>query len=397
MPSLISNLELLNVEPQTLNLKRIIILSPAHPLRGGIAASTERLAQELQLHGATVTIYSFSLQYPSFLFPGKTQFTSDPPPKKLIIKTIVNSINPLNWLKVGRMIRQEKPDLLIIRYWLPFMAASLGTIARLVKRNKYTKIIAISDNILPHEKRPGDWQLTSYFVKSIDGFIVMSKSVADDVRLFTKTKPVIFTPHPIYDSYGEIVERSAALQYLQLAENERYILFFGFIRKYKGLDLLLAAMADERVKALPLKLIVAGEYYGNSTFYETLITKYHLPERVILHTDFIPNDAVKYYFGAADLVVQPYRSATQSGISQMAYHFEKPMIVTNVGGLPEILAHGKAGYVVEVEATAIADALVDFFEKERLTEMQAGVRADKKRFEWAAMVEAIERLSEQVN
>ena len=386
----------MNFKLVTLIPKKIIILSPAHPLRGGIAALSERLAQELQNDGAEVTIYSFSLQYPGFLFPGKTQFTDDPPPKNLKIKTVVNSINPLNWWKVGRMIQKEKPNLLIIRYWLPFMAMSLGTIARIAKRNKHTKIIAIADNILPHEKRPGDWQLTAYFVKAVDGFIVMSKSVMEDLRLFTKTKPAIFTPHPIYDNYGEIVDKKESLQHLQLPENERYILFFGFIRKYKGLDLLLEAMADERVKNLNIKLIVAGEYYDSSELYADLITRYNLSERVILRTDFIPNDEVKYYFGAADLVVQPYRSATQSGISQMAYHFEKPMIVTNVGGLPEIVPDRKAGYVVEVNAQAIADAIVDFYKNDRAVEMQAGVREEKKRFDWSVMVTGIEKLLQQL-
>ena len=386
----------MNFKLVTLIPKKIIILSPAHPLRGGIAALSERLAQELQNNGAEVTIYSFSLQYPGFLFPGKTQFTDDPPPKDLKIKTIVNSINPLNWWKVGRMIQQEKPDLLIIRYWLPFMAMSLGTIARVVKRNKYTKVIAIADNILPHEKRPGDWQLTAYFVKEVDGFIVMSKSVMEDLRLFTKAKPAIFTPHPIYDNYGEIIDKKESLRHLQLPENERYILFFGFIRKYKGLDFLLEAIADKRVKNLDIKLIVAGEYYDSPELYEDLITQYNLSERVILRTDFIPNDEVKYYFGAADLVAQPYRSATQSGISQMAYHFEKPMIVTNVGGLPEIVEHGKAGYVVEVNAQAIADAIVDFYKNDRAVEMQAGVREEKKRFDWSVMVNGIEQLLQQL-
>lgn len=357
---------------------------------------SERLAQELQVTGHQVIICSFSLQYPNFLFPGKTQFTDDPPPKNLKIKTVVNSINPLNWIKVGRMIRREKPDLLLIRYWLPFMAASLGTIARIVKSNKITKVITIADNILPHEKRPGDWQLTSYLVKATDGFIVMSKSVEEDLRLFTKTKPTVLTPHPIYDNYGVMVSREEALQYLQLPESERYILFFGFIRKYKGLDLLLQAMADERIKERNIKLIVAGEYYDNSEYYENLIKDHHLSDQLILHTDFISNEAVKYYFGAADLIVQPYRTATQSGISQMAYHFEKPMVVTNVGGLPEIVEHGKAGYVVEVNATAIADAIVDFFDNQRFELMQAGVREGKKRFEWGAMVEAIGGVSDLV-
>jgi len=392
----VPNLELLNLKPATKNFKRVIILSPAHPLRGGIAAFSERLAQAFQQDGVEVTIYSFRLQYPNFLFPGKTQFTNDSPPRDLNIKTIINSINPLNWWRVGKMIQREKPDLLIVRYWLPFMGPALGTIARMAKRNRHTKIIAIADNILPHEKHLGDRLFTTYFIKPIDAFVVMSKAVEEELRLFSKTKPAAFLPHPIYDNYGEIVTRTVALQYLQLSENERYILFFGFIRKYKGLDLLLEAMADERVRNLSIKLIVAGEHYDNPELYQNLIIKYNLAERVILHTDFIPNDAVKYYFGAADLVVQPYRSATQSGISQMAYHFEKPMVVTKVGGLSEIVPHGKAGYVVDVNAKAIADAIVDFFENNRAAAMEAGVREEKKRFEWSTMVEGIEALFQEL-
>ena len=229
---------------QTLNFKNIILLSPAHPLRGGIAASSERLAQELQAQGAKVEIISFRLQYPGFLFPGKTQYTNDPAPEGLKISTLVNSINPFNWLKVGNQIRRAQPDLLIVRYWLPFMGPCLGTIARIAKRNKHTRVIAITDNVTPHEKRPGDRLLTRYFVNSADGFVVMSRSVGADLRQFTASKPYHYTPHPIYDSYGELVSREAALQQLKLPENQQYILFFGFIRQYKGLDLLLRAMAD---------------------------------------------------------------------------------------------------------------------------------------------------------
>lgn len=379
-----------------LNFKKVILLSPAHPLRGGIAASSERLAQELQAQGAEIEVISFRLQYPNFLFPGKTQFTDDSAPEDLKINTLTNSINPFNWLKVGNLIRRAKPDLLIVRYWLPFMGPCLGTIARIAKRNKHTKVIAITDNITPHEKRPGDRQLTNYFVQSADGFIVMSRSVGEDLRRFTSTKPYHYSPHPIYDSYGELIGREVALQYLQLSENQRYILFFGFIRKYKGLDLLLQAMADERVSALPVRLLVAGEFYDGEAPYRELIAQLDLEDKVILHNDFIPNEQVKYYFGAADLVVQPYRTATQSGISQMAFHFEKPMLVTRVGGLPEIVEHGTEGYVVEVNAEAIADAMVDFFEHNREAEMTAGVRAGKARYGWDKMVASIDDLYKQL-
>ncbi len=381
-----------------INRKKIILLSPAHPLRGGIAALSERLAQELQHTDNEVTIYSFSLQYPSWLFPGKTQYTDDPAPEGLNIRTLIHSMNPVNWWQVGALIRRERPNVLLIRYWLPFMAPCLGTIARLAKKNRYTKVITIADNILPHERRPGDRLFTRYLVRASDAFVVMSRSVATDLQRFTNSKPVAYTPHPIYDNYGELIEQEAAKAFLKLSQNTKYLLFFGFIRHYKGLDLLLQAMSDERIRQLNVKLLVAGEFYENAATYHQLIEDYHLSQQVILHTHFIPNERVKYYFGAADLVVQPYRSATQSGISQIAYHFEKPMVVTNVGGLPEIVAHGKSGYVVEVQASAIAEAIVDFFSHaNRADELQAGVRAGKQQFDWSNMIQVISDLYKKLN
>ncbi len=373
-------------------MKKIIILSPAHPLRGGIASSSERLAQELQKFNYQVIIYSFSLQYPNFLFPGKTQFSNDPPPNGLEIRTKVNSINPFNWLSVGLELRRLKPDLIITRFWLPFMAPSLGTILKVAKSNGHTKTLAIADNIIPHEKRPGDRIFTQYFVKSIDAFIVMSRSVESDIRQFSTSKPVKYIPHPIYDNYGELVSRKEALEFLNLSEAVRYLLFFGFIRDYKGLDFALNAMANKALQSQEIKLIVAGEYYGNKDFYENLIQKKGIENQVVMKTEFIPSDEVKYYFCAADLVVQPYKSATQSGISQLAYHFEKPMIVTRVGGLPEIVEDGKVGYVVDVNESAISNAILDFFQHDRKEAFEKGVRENKKQFSWKNMVTGIEEL-----
>ena len=378
-------------------MSKIYILSPAHPLRGGIAASSERLAQALQEAGHEVEMISFSLQYPNFLFPGKTQFTDDPAPANLKIRTLLHSINPLNWWSVGQLLRRELPDLIIVRYWLPFMGPSLGTVLRIAKWNKHTKVIALTDNIIPHEKRPGDRLFTQYFVKAIDGFISMSASVAKGIRTFTMAKPIQETVHPIYDNYGALVSRAEALTKLDLPKGGRYLLFFGFIRAYKGLDLLLKAFAKSEVRKLGLKLIVAGEFYSNEEEYQQLIDELGIREDLILHTHFISNDEVKYYFGAADLLVQPYRTATQSGISQMAYHFEKPMIVTKVGGLPEIVPDGEAGYVVEVDENAIAAGIVRFFEEEKVAEMTKVVMERKALFSWAAMVRVVEGLYEKIS
>jgi D-inositol-3-phosphate glycosyltransferase len=373
-------------------LKKIVLLTPAHPLRGGIASSSERLALEFHDEGYEVVVVSFRLQYPSFLFPGETQFTDDPPPENVHIETRLNSINPLNWLMTGLYLKKLCPDLLIIRYWLPFMGPSLGTVARIARSNKITKVIALADNIIPHEKRPGDAFFTKYFCRSVHGFLVMSRSVGEDAKKFGPGKPVVYSPHPIYDNYGDKASREASVAQLDLDNSFRYVLFFGFIRDYKGLDILMEAMADDRIKKLPVKLIVAGEYYGNKEKYMGLIQKLGIADQVILHNKFISNEDVRYYFGVSDLVVQPYRSATQSGISQLAYHFEKPMVVTKVGGLPEIVEHGKVGYVVDVSSEAVSSAMFDFFQNDKLEIMSEGVRQNKGLFSWIQMVEALRSL-----
>ncbi len=371
---------------------KIVLLGSAHPLRGGLASYNERLAKALQDAGHSVTIYSFSLQYPSFLFPGKTQFSDGEPPENISIKSKVNSINPFNWLKIGYELCRMKPDILLLKYWLPFMGPCFGTIARITKWNKHTKVISILDNIIPHEKRTGDVSFTKYFVKPVDAFIAMSASVKEDLKKFSATKPCLLQPHPLFDNFGEKIPREDALRQLNLSPDFRYLLFFGFIRKYKGLDMVMKAMADEKIKSLPVKLIVAGEFYEDAKPYHDIIKELNLKERVLLFTDFIPNEKVKYYFSAADLVVQPYRHATQSGVTQIAYQFEKPMVVTNVGGLAEIVPDGKAGYVVEPDAAEIANAIHKFYESGNEQKLIEGVKEEKKKFGWDKMTEKIEEL-----
>ncbi len=372
---------------------KVIILGPAWPYRGGIAAFSERLARQYQAEGHEVEVVTFTLQYPSFLFPGKTQYSEEPAPEGMKITRKLNAINPFSWWSTGRYIKKQHPDLLITPYWLPFMAPALGTAARRAKR-KGMKRIAILHNLIPHEHRPGDKQFSRYFVKSNDGFITLSRSVLEDLNLFdpNKQKPRTYSPHPLYDHYGATLGRKEALDLIGLRESQRYVLFFGFIREYKGLDLLFDAMADERMSQLGVKLIVAGEFYGDSKPYMEQIKRLDISDRVVMHTDFIPDHEVNRYFCAADLVAQPYKDATQSGVSQIAYHFEKPMLVTRVGGLPEIVPDGKAGFVVEPNAQQIADAIVRYFAEnwqERLTE---GVREEKQKYGWDRMTEAIASL-----
>lgn len=375
---------------------KITILGPAHPFRGGIATYNERMAQEFQAHGHEVDIKTFTVQYPNFLFPGKSQFTESEKPADLKIERCVNSVNPFNWLKVGNQIKKDAPDLLIVRYWLPFMGPCLGTILRRVRKNRKTKIVCLVDNIIPHEKRIGDRMFTNYFVKPIDGFVAMSKSVFDDIDQFKKTDLKVLTPHPLFDNFGENISRKEALSRLNLSSEFRYILFFGLIRKYKGLDLLLEAMKDSFFKENNIKLIVAGEYYSDKQNYQQFIQENGLEDQIIELDKFIPDDEVNAVFGASDLVVQPYKTATQSGVTQIAYHFEKPMVVTNVGGLPELCPDGKVGYVVNTDPTEISEVIQRFFEENKAEEMKANIQQEKKKFQWDILVEKMIDLASRI-
>ena len=372
---------------------KIIIVGSAHPYRGGLASFNERLASEFVAEGHDVEIVTFTLQYPSFIFPGKTQFTDSPKPAQLDIVRRINSTNPFNWMKVGREIRDKNADLVIFCYWMSFMAPSFGKIARIVHRNGKTKCIALVHNMIPHEQNILDKILPPYFVKSMDGFIALSKSVADDIGKFDKKgKPRTFSPHPIYDHYGIRLDRNEALQKLGLDQNCKYVLFFGLVRAYKGLDLLLQAFADSRIKESNIKLIVAGEFYQDESIYRKQISDLGIEDKIIIHNEFIPDDKVNLYFSAADIIAQTYKSATQSGVTQIAFHFEKPMLVTNVGGLGEIVINNKSGYVVEPNAQEIADALDDFFANSRSEEFEDGVRHEKSKYAWSIMTAKIVKL-----
>lgn len=369
---------------------KIIILGTAYPYRGGLATFNERLAGEYQKQGHAVEMYTFTLQYPNFLFPGKTQFSPDPAPDHLTIYRKVNSCNPFNWLKVGKEIAEKNVDVVIFAYWMSFMAPCMGTIARKIRRNGHTKIIALVHNMIPHEPNVLDKILPPYFVKSMDGFMALSESVVKDIEKFDKRNcPKQFSPHPIYDHYGERLPRETALSLLDLNPDFRYVLFFGFIRAYKGLDLLLEAFADKRLKADGVKLIVAGEFYGDPEPYLKQIKDLQIEDRVVLCTDFIPDSEVNRYFSVADIVAQPYKTATQSGVTQIAFHFEKPMLVTNVGGLPEIVPNGKIGYVTEPDSKQIADALCKFFEEHHQEEFEKNIVEEKQKYAWSTFTDAI--------
>lgn len=367
--------------------KKVILIGPAYPYRGGIAAFNERLAREFQTAGCEVEIYTFTLQYPKFLFPGKTQYATGVAPSNLNIVRCVNSVNPFNWIKVGRQINREKPDLVVFAYWMSFFAPCYSTIAR---RLKGVKRLTLVHNMIPHERSLLDKLLPPRFVKSMDGFVALSESVLEDVtRLDKRQKPKAWTPHPVYDHFGPLEPRETALERLGLDPQYRYMLFFGLVRAYKGLDLLIEALADERLRKKPLRLLVAGEFYEDKEPYLKEIQSLGLGQMVVVRDEFIPDGQVRDYFNAADIVVQPYKSATQSGVTQIAYHFEKPMLVTNVGGLKEIVPDGVVGYAVDPDPRNIADALLDFYEHDRYDSFVRNVRVEKEKYSWGKLVNVI--------
>ncbi|HEY4207858.1 MAG TPA: glycosyltransferase [Puia sp.] len=380
--------------------RSVIILGPAHPLRGGgITTFNHRLAKAFIQNSYDCHIYSFSLQYPSFLFPGSSQYTDEPPPEGLTIFSKVNSINPVNWWLVGEELRRRRPDIIVVRYWLPLMGPALGTILRRVRKNRHTRIVALTDNVIPHERRLGDTLFTKYFLKSCDAYITMSEKVMQDLRSFEKDKPALQVPHPLYDNFGEPVTRQearAALRQkgLAIGDDDKVLLFFGFIRKYKGLDMLFDAMSDPHVKAAGIKLLVAGEFYEDERGYREQIQRLGIGASLMLRTGFIPDQDVKYYLCAADAVVQPYRHATQSGVTPLAYHFGIPMIVTDVGGLPSLVPHERVGLVVRPESGALAEGIARFFE------LGSGhfiphLRIEREKYSWDKLVDSIIILSEK--
>lgn len=374
----------------------ITLLGPAWPYRGGIAAFNERLAHQLQAEGHDVRLYTFTLQYPGFLFPGKTQFSVEPAPEDLRIERRLSSVNPFSWLSLGRKIKQERPDLLIVAYWLPFMAPALGSVARVARSNGHTKVVGLLHNLMPHEHRPGDKLFSRFFIGSLHAALSLSKSVLEEISLFDAQLPRVFSPHPLYDNFGEPVSREEACSHLELDRQSRYFLFFGLIRDYKGLDWLLEAFARLKQQAGSdgWKLIIAGEFYSDGTKYHDQANRLGIEDDLIWRSEFVPDSEVRYYFGAADLVVQPYKTATQSGVTQIAYHFLKPMLVTRVGGLSEIVPDGKVGYTVSPDVEAVAVAMSRFVREK--PDFLTGLVDEKQQYSWPILTQRLMSLAQQL-
>lgn len=367
---------------------RIIIVGTAFPLRGGIAHYNALLAAHLSRRHAVETI-TFKRQYPGILFPGKTQEETGDGSYAERAPQLIDSVNPFNWVRVAHEIRNRKPDLIIFKYWLPFFGPCFGTIAKLAKRKTSARVLFICDNIIPHERRPGDIVCTRYAFKHADYFIVQSDIVEQDLLKYFPEAIYRKTPHPVYELFGTPIRKEEARRILGIS-SEKVILYFGYVRSYKGLMVLIDAMKHVQ----DVLLLAVGEFYDDESKYVKRVKDLNLSSRIQFVSDYVPNNRVRLYFSAADVVVLPYLSATQSGITQIAYNFNKPVIATNVGGLAEVVIDGKTGFIVQpCDPEGIARAIKQFYDEHKEVQFTANVRIEKKKYSWENMVKTIEELT----
>jgi glycosyltransferase involved in cell wall biosynthesis len=383
---------------------KIVLLGTAYPMRGGIAQYNSILFKYLSEKN-DVKIFSFKRQYPEFLFPGKTQYeTGEPafkiPEDKNVIS--IDSINPFNWFFSAMRIRKEKPDLLIYKYWLPFFAPCFFTISFWVKLFRKTKVIFICDNVIPHEKRIGDKFFTKLVFSTVNYFIVQSKTVEKDLVKFNKkNKPYKLSPHPLYNIFGDKVDKQEARKYIEENYNVKFntdkvILFFGYIRKYKGLTYLIEAM-PEILKTNNVKLLIAGEFYDDEKPYKEKIKELGLKNNIVLLSDFMPDEKVRYFFSACDCLALPYTDATQSGIVQIAYFYDKPVIVTDVGGLSEVVIKEKTGIIINPgNVNDIANAVRRFYGENLEEKFSENIKEEKKKYSWEVFTENIMALAKEL-
>ena len=372
----------------------IIIVGTAYPLRGGIAHYNALLAEHLSQRHAVSTV-TFKRQYPTILFPGKTQDEIGGRSHARPAPQLLDSVNPFNWIAVARTIRRQSPDLVIFKYWLPFFGPCFGTVAKLVKRKSSTKVLFICDNVIPHERRFGDVAFTKYAFRQVDYFIVQSDTVERDLQKRFPGATYRKVPHPVYENFGDPIPKQRARQALGIA-TKNVLLYFGYVRRYKGLLVLIDAMralVDRSGDNADILLLIVGEFYDDESKYRSRVKELHLERHIRFVSEYVQNEKVATYFSAADVVVLPYLSATQSGIAQIAFHFDKPVIATNVGGLAEVVDNGRTGFIVPAQdSRALAAAIDIFFAEQKGEEFSRRVKEEKKKYSWDHLVQAIEEL-----
>jgi glycosyltransferase involved in cell wall biosynthesis len=371
---------------------KIVLLGAAHPYRGGIAHFTGTLHRKLGARGHDVRVLTFTRQYPSFLFPGASQMEEDAAPDPPPAERVLDTLNPVSWWRTARRIVAMNPDLLVVRYWMPFFAPSFGIVARFARR-RGVRVAALVDNVVPHEARPGDRALTRFFLGQADAFIVLSEAVERDLLALRPGARVVRVSHPVYDLFGESLPRGEARRRLGLDPEGNVLLFFGAIRRYKGLETLLDALPLV-LREVPVTLLVAGDFYGDEDRIRRKIEGLGIGGAVRLSGGYVATAEVPAYFSAANVVVQPYVSATQSGVAQVAYNFGRPLIVTKVGGLAEVVPDGIAGLVVPPEdPAALAGTIVRFFRERLEGRLTEGVLRERERFSWEPLCAAVEALA----
>lgn len=371
---------------------RIVIIGPAWPFRGGIAHFSALLAQTLTARGHSVKIITFKRMYPGILFPGKTQYDASEATLPLESEALLDSIWPPSWRRTAAAACAFAPDLVIFKHWMPFFAPAYAGVAKEIRRRCRARILFLCHNIIPHEGHPGDRWLTRRGLRHADHYIVLSDAVEQQLLTLFPRASFARVAHPLYAFFPRTWSREEARRELGVGE-ERVVLFFGYVRRYKGLSVLLEAMAAARPR-MAMKLIVAGEIYGDKTDYTEQIDRLGINDLVQLLDTYIPNEQVGLYYAAADVVALPYLSATQSGIVQVCYHFDKPVVASDVGGLPEVVEDGGSGFIVPAgDAAALADALVRFFAENCAAGFTARIAEIKQRYSWDRMAEAIEQLT----
>jgi glycosyltransferase involved in cell wall biosynthesis len=366
----------------------IILVGPASPLRGGIAQYTDQLYLHLRKRHP-VEVFTYSRLFPQLLFPGKTQFDTSNTTIGVPSRQTLDSIGPLSWWRTAAAITKRQPRAVVVMHQMPFFAPCLGTLLRRIRRRSAARQILLCHNLIPHETHFFDVPLTRYLIKVPEAFIVLSESVEHDLLRLQPNAKVVRVPQPIYDFFPTPPEQQAAREKLSLPSDQPVVLFFGLVRAYKGLGTLLQAMTS-----LPqARLLIAGEFYQPRADYERQIAELGVRDRVHIEDRYIPNEDVPKYFAAADVVVLPYLSATQSGVSKLAYHFNKPVVITNVGGLAEEVEEGKTGYVVPPnDPAALATAIEKVLMEKTCVDFAGHIREYKKRYSWERVVEAIEKL-----
>lgn len=364
---------------------RIAFLSTFYPFRGGIAQFNASLYRAFEGRN-TVKAFTFTRQYPDFLFPGETQMVTEKDnADKIPSERILDTMNPITYFSSANRIQKLSPDILLMKYWMSYMAPSLGTVAKKIK--KKSKVITVLDNVIPHEKRFFDSSFTKYFLNQNHGFVVMSDSVKNDLLKFIPNAKYISHPHPLYNHFGKKVDAAESRKKLSIPEGKKVILFFGFIRDYKGLDLLIDAMAKLNDEYL---LVTCGEVYGSFEKYNQQIEKLGIKNKILLHVRYISDDEVPLFFSASDVCVLPYKSATQSGITSIAYHFDLPLIATDTGGLKESILHNKTGIIVDSpDANLIASAISNYFTQNLRLKFQEEIKLLKSKLSWNSLANAI--------